>query len=338
MGDVLIASNENEIANKWFPYYYKPFQLGRIDDGTGSTDGNTYITQNTSDDGQIYNGVCFHSHNCNFYYIVTIWDTGTDAFRVAKYDLQDNLVETIYASHDGSTYYEWDNGLTEGWVTIDIGVAVMFKSTSSGEQYDSYKITLPSYDTMERRKIYHGGYAAMLKMPIEKETATHSDIIPINLKEKNLSISFNPPIYAGTGVVASSGSLTLALTEEVINNNIGVSFSLAWNVNKDGAHSTSSSDGSYSWASGETWAFGYQSLTDADPLGTGANADFPTHMTILANDTTSATSTTGTVQSGNITTSAKAGYAKIRLEFLDLGGSEHQGADNQFWPCILTTF
>jgi len=42
MANVTLASNYKETVGKWVPYYYKPFNLGRIDDGNGSTDG-TFI-------------------------------------------------------------------------------------------------------------------------------------------------------------------------------------------------------------------------------------------------------------------------------------------------------
>ena len=44
MAVTLLASNINEAANKWVPYYWKTFNLGRATTGSGSTDGETYIT------------------------------------------------------------------------------------------------------------------------------------------------------------------------------------------------------------------------------------------------------------------------------------------------------
>ena len=79
MGDVIRASNSSAKVGRWFPYYYKPFQLGRTDVGNGSTDGNIYITQTDGgSDATVVDGVCFDSHNCNFYYLIEFTHTSND--------------------------------------------------------------------------------------------------------------------------------------------------------------------------------------------------------------------------------------------------------------------
>jgi hypothetical protein len=338
MGDVIRASNSGAKVGKWFPYYYKPFQLGRTEDGVGSTDGNIYITQTEGgSDGTIGNGVCFDSHNCNFYYLVEFTSSATDLFKVEKYNFDDRLVETIYASYDGS-YYDWDiTYLDKQWITIDIGVAIEVVSKSTAEDGDIYKVTLPSYDTMERRKIYHGGYATYLQVPVTEDTSYHSEIIPANLKEKSISIAFNPMMYEPEGSLGSHGALNAVTSTEDTYGNGAISLSLAWNSNKDGAHATASSDGAYSWATNETWSYGSQVFEDVNTAGnvsTGTN-DFPVHLNLPASDTTPSSYNSGTAQTLNASVSGRAGFAKIRTEYVQGTGGPFIAAANQYWPCIL---
>jgi hypothetical protein len=338
MGDVIRASNSGVKVGRWLPYYYKPFQLGRTDDGNYSTDGNTYITQTDGgSDATVGQGVCFDSHNCNFYYLIEFTNTSTDSYKVLKYDLNDNLIDTIYASYDGSSYYDWDTVIAKSWVTIDIGVAVKISSVSTAEDGDIYKVTLPSYDTMERRKIYHGGYSTYLQLPVTEDTSYHSEIIPTNLKDKSISIAFNPMIYDPEGSLASHGALSAASSAEDNAGNGAVSLSLAWNLNKDGAHATAASNGAYSWATNETWSFGSSVFGDSNTVGntTLSQNDFPTHTNLPASDTTGASNTTGTAQTLNATVSGRAGFAKIRTEHVQGTGTPFIAAANQFWPCIL---
>lgn len=339
MGDVLRASNSGAKVGRWFPYYYKPFQLGRTDDGQGSTDGNIYITQTDGgSDATVGNGVCFDSHNCGFYYLVEFTVTATDRFKILKYDLNDNLVDTIYASHDGNFYMDWDiYFLNKQWITIDVGVAIKFTDTSSAEDGDIYKVTLPSYDTMERRKIYHGGYSTYLQVPVTEDTSYHSEIIPTNLKEKSISIAFNPMIYEPENSLGSHGALNAAVSSEDTAGNGAISLSLAWNLDKDGAHATTASDGAYSWATNETWSFGTGIFGDSNTVGSytlGSN-DFPAHTNLSASDTIVSSDTTGTVQPLNVTVSGRAGFAKMRTEYVQGAGTPFIAAANQFWPCIL---
>tara|TARA_R110002020_G_scaffold193720_1_gene394257 strand:+ start:549 stop:1520 length:972 start_codon:yes stop_codon:yes gene_type:complete len=319
----IIASNTSEVAGKWVPYYYKPFRLGRIGDGLTSTDGNIYITQTNGSGGPLNNGLCFSSHNCGFYYIVTITNTSTDAFSVKKYDLNDNLIDTIEASAG----YDWDAG-TVGLYTIDIGVGIYLNSGTSGSINDTYKITLPSVDTMKRRRIYHGGYATFMKIPEFEAISYHSDIIPCDLKGKNITVSINPPIYPSTGVIAKQ--LLFAHSEEDSIGNRAISALLEWNTNPQGGHSNVAV-AAYAWHADETWALGSLAIYDIDP-----NMDFPQHAHLPASDVSPALDTTGTSQAANVTMSGRAGHAKIRLEYEEGTGSSAMQANNQFLPIILT--
>ena len=57
------ATNVSGIVGKWTPYYYKPFMLGRILDGEGSTDGQIYISQTSGVSNQVMEGSCTSDYN-----------------------------------------------------------------------------------------------------------------------------------------------------------------------------------------------------------------------------------------------------------------------------------
>ena len=313
----ILASNVNGVAGKWNPYYYKPFVLGRVDDGT------VHITQiERGADGTIKNGVCNSSHNCEFYYIVTFKNTSTDAFIVKKYDLNDNLVDTIEASEG----YNWDLSGGTGLVTIDIGVSIYFGSATTAEADDSYKITLPSFDAMERRKIYHGGYSTFMRMPHFEEVSVHSDIIPCNLKNKSITVSFNPPVLD----YGASFALEGCHSEEDAAGNYAVSAMLEWNINPDGANSNVAV-GTYGWHADETWSLGSEAVHDVSPV-----LDFPMHSQLPASDLATSSRVSGTGQTQNVQVAGRAGHAKFRLEYEEGSGGSALMAYNQFWPVILT--
>mgnify|MGYP003145301174 CR=1 FL=1 len=344
MPNVELASNSSAVAGKWVPYYFKPFMLGRVDDGLNSTDGGIYITQTAGGTDAVFSdGACFSSHNCSYYYTIEVLNTSTDGFKVTKYSLNDTEIETIWA---GLPSYQWDatnlSASSDMWITIDIGVAVRIHSFTDSDVGDIYKITLPTFEQMEKRKIYHGGFATFIKMPDTPVTAYHTDIIPMNLKDKSISVSFNPAFYVSSGTGGSTGALGLASSSEDIAGNQGISLSFAWNVNPSGVHAEGSGDTSYSWASGETWSYGSNLVNDANPSGLVAGPvvadDFPTHIATSITDTIASSDVTGTAQTANATTSGRAGHAKIRAEYWNSTGTEMVAAANQFWPLILTFY
>ena len=321
----LLASNTESIANKWLPYYWKPFVLGRSGDGVGSTDSGTYITDMVAGGGPIGNGVCFSSHNCGYYYIVEFESTATDAFSVKKYDLDDNLIDDIEAT----TGEYWDATVDDTLISIDIGVAIYFNSLTSASDGDKFKITLPSTDTMDRRKIYHGGYSTFMKVPETEAISYHSDIIPCNLKGRNITVSLNPPLAL---ISNAYKPLSVAHSEESSNANYAISCLLEWNVNPKGGHS-GVAVADYGWHADETWQLGTVAHYDIDP-----KADFPVSAHLPSSDLTSGGADpmlTGTTQNLNTQVAGRAGHAKIRLEYEAGDGSPSILAHNQFWPLIL---
>ena len=326
-----LASNITGIVGKWNPYYFKPFLLGRQGDGDGSTDGGTYITQTVGTSDVAIKGSCTDSYNCGFYYTIR-WQRvgGSRFFWVSKYDLNDRLIDTIYASDDTGNGQYWYAQI--GVVaTIDVGVNIAFDSISAFETGDIYKITLPNLSLMDKRKLYHGGYSSFLRMPETEGKAYHSDIIPNNLKGKNITVVFNPPL----GFDDSNEGLRILASREDMIGNASVSLELEWNVDKDSATSDTAGNTTYQWGSGETWQLGTIFANDVDPVTNISNEDFPLVSQAPASDMQSAIQTTGNVQGINITTSGRAGHAKIRTEYMAGPGSSKIMAFNQFWPVIL---
>ena len=333
MPAVTQASNHKAVVGKWIPYYYKPFTLGRVDDGQGSTDGETYITQTAGGtDATINDGVCFSSHNCGFYYLIEFTNSTTDSWFVQKYNLNDELVETIVAS-ENSGFHDWDI-LYIGLVTIDAGVAVRFGGATTAEDGDIYRINLPSREQMERRRVYHGGYSTLVRIPTTENTSFNTDILPTNLMNKNLSISFNPRISVNDSTI-NNGALKCALSREDMTGNTAISLSLVWNLDKDGAHSTQATDGVYAWPSGgETWSYGTSILSD---LVMALHVpDFPTHAHSPSSDLQYSSDVTGTSQPMNATVAGRAGFLKFKTEFIQGAGTAPVIANNQYWPLILT--
>ena len=231
------ASNASGIVGKWFPYYYKPFYLGNATDGVGSTDGAKYISQTTGTSALLVEGSCTHSYNCNFYYELVIVTDSSDFFYIKKYDLSGTLIDTIYASTtSGDGRYWSDAGV--GSYTIDAGVNITIPHTTNFDNGDVYKITLPTYEEMERRKIYHGGFSTFMQLAETEGKAYHSEIIPKNLKGKGISLIWNPPNPCGAletvPLPGQATGLMGCMSREDEGGNKACSIFLEWNSDRDG--------------------------------------------------------------------------------------------------------
>jgi hypothetical protein len=333
MATSLIASNASVAAGKWVPYLWKPFNLGRAIDGQGSTDGNIHITQTTGDSGVGMIGWCISSHNCGYYYLIKFGSTGGDHFYIEKYDLNNNQVDTIYASETGeSDDGKWWNK-TATTKTIDIGVIVCFKSTSSYDTGDVYKIILPSEDTMDRRRIYHGGYSAFIRMPYTEGIVYHSDIIPCDLKGKSMNINLGCYLTGEAGLSSSQAYLTTAASMEDSTGNQAVTAGLEWNVEPEAVHSNVADEVATVDFSVEKWQLGTIFYDDINP-NSGTDLLVNTHAPI--SDMTPAAPFTGEVSSLNTTVSGRAGHAKMYLAYNTGVGSPTINAYNQFWPVTIT--
>ena len=337
MAIATLASNYKGMAGKWLPYYFNPFQLGRQSDGNGSTDGRIYITQTTGTSTEALRGSCTSDFNCAYYYTITFYSTSK--FQVAKYTLSDDLVDVICASDTSGDGRYWDmvsSGASDkNHYTIDIGVNIYIPVADGFDSGDVYKITLPSAEVMRRRKIYHGGYSAFLRMPWTENTATNSDIIPSNLNNKTITMLFNPPV--GMASTLEGYGLALCASDEDSGGNSAVSANITFSVNKSAANATTAADAgtAYTWASGEEWALGTTLASDLDPTH-DTSEDFPAVGVAPAGDTVAASATTGETQGLPLTCSLKGGYQKIRLSFESGAGSTRITAYNQFWPIILS--
>ena len=332
MANVTVASNNN--WGKWVPYYYKPFSLGKQGVQGFSTDGEMYIEQilgEATPSNVAMRGTCTSSLNCGFYYIIIIETAGgNDYFYVEKYDLADNLIETIYASETGGSDNGrlWDFGSANP-ISIDEGVNIFFHHNTNYDDGDKYKVTLPSKDTMIRRRIYHGGYSTFARMPYTEGISYHTDIIPTNLKGKNMTVLFNPPMDAM--MQANTYALITAKSYEDILGNRGVTLALEWNVDSSGDDSITAPTTAYSFPADETWQLGSIFAIDIQ-IGT---SDTPTLAHMPSSDVVPALVTTGTQQTLNLTVAGRAGTARMSVHYASGTGTPAIIAHNQYGPIIL---
>jgi hypothetical protein len=331
----MLASNYAAMAGKWLPYYFKPFILGRLATGASSTDGEVYITQTTGTSGEALYGTCTSDHNCGFYYTITFVNTLN--FYVIKYDLNDNSIDTIYASGTSGDARYWHTlsggGNDNETITIDIGVNIYIPDVDGFDNLDVYKITLPSAEVMRRRRIYHGGYSTFMRLPYSEDVSYHSSIIPTNLKGKNITMMMNPPTGVIPGVAPSAKGLMAQHSLADISGNNAVSVFLESSVKDAARHSAAAGSSTYGWASGEYWPLNNVLADDLDPVS--SDTDFPALSQVPASDVSASNNNTGTLQIHQLTCSSKAGYVKLKLAYLDGTGGTTILAYNQFWPIIL---
>jgi len=335
MASVTVASNNN--FGKWVPYYNKAFNLGISEDGgAGSTDGVEYITQATGTSAVDMTGSCTSELNCDFYYKIIIEEVyGTDYFYVTKYSSSDTLVDTIYASETGGS----DAGrfwlmASAGPISIDEGVQIYFKKPSIYDDRDVYKVTLPSRETMRRRRIYHGGYSTFARMPYTEGVAYHTDVIPSNLVGKNMTILFNPMVLVTLLPDVSSTNYGVYSTSsrEDSTGNKAISLALEWNVDRSGANSiTAPTTSTYDFPANETWQLGTIFMDDVQPTST----DLPALGHAPQSDVTPENPTTGSAQRLNISVSGRAGIAKMSIHYASGAGSSNILAHNQYFKIIL---
>ena len=331
MATGMLASNHAAMAGKWLPYYFKPFLLGRQGSGAGSTDAEIYITQTVGSSNELLYGSCTSDHNCGFYYLLIFANTLN--FHVRKYDLNNNLIDIIYASStsgDGRYWHTLTANNNET-ITIDIGVNVYIPNVDGFDATDRYKITLPSVEVMRRRRIYHGGYSTFMRLPETEDVSYHSDIIPTNLKGRNITMLMNPP----TGITQAYGSKGIFAQNSLadISGNNAVSAFLESSISDSASHGSGAGDTSFSWGAGEEWALGTMLANDLDPVE--SDADFPATAQVPASDMDRSNLTTGTLQAQQLTCSSKSGYVKLKFAYLDGTGGPTVLAYNQFWPIIL---
>jgi len=336
MASVTVASNNN--FGKWVPYYNKAFNLGKVADGTGSTDGEIYITQ-TNGSSQLdhdigMTGSCDSELNCDFYYEIIIeTDGGNDYFYVKKYSLTGREIDTIYATETGGSDDGrfWEFGNTHA-VSIDEGVQVFFEDNLNYDNGDIYKVTLPSRETMVRRRIYHGGYSTFTRMPYTEGIAYHTDIIPTNLKGRNMTVIFNPPVESNMAGVTNYG-LGLEMSHEDNGGNKAVSLALEWNLDRSGANSiTAPTTSTYDFPANETWQLGTMFMDDIQP---SSNTDTPAIGHMPSSDVDPENATTGSAQRLNVSVAGRAGIAKMSIHYASGTGGPAITAHNQYWKIIL---
>jgi len=336
MADVLLSSNSTGMNGKWVPYIYKPFFIGQFTapDNTGD-DGEAYISRTDSTGSTDVNisAVCTSPHNCGYYYLLVFTTGPVDNFYVRKYDNNDVEVDRIYASATSSTGRFWRCEMS--YITIDIGVHVYFPTKTGFASGDIYKIELPNLETIEKNKLYHGGYSTFLRLPYTEDIAFHSEPIPTDLKNRNMTFLLGQKLPTTKTRVSSKMSyLSSAVSQAAYSNNSAVSLSLEWNVNKDGIHASSNEAGNVAdaWGGNETWSLGTLIVDDVDPI---ASTDVPSIGHSPSSDVSADTYTSGENQILNTTVAGRAGTAAIRLAYFEGTGSSKTHAYNQFWPITI---
>jgi len=337
MGDVLTSSNSSGMNGKWLPYIYKPFFLGEFSatDATGD-DGETYITRtdSTGSADVAVAAICTSTHNCGYWYELKFAHAVLgDSFIVYKYNSNDELIDTIFASDTSGLGRYWQVHI--GYVTIDIGVHVYFPTKTGFALDDTYKITLPSLQTMEKHRLYHGGYSTFLRLPYTEDIAFRSEPIPTGLENRNITFLLGQKLPTTKARVAAKMSpLMSGVSLEDVLGNSAVSLALEWNVKQDGAYGTSDRAGSVAdaWGGGETWSLGTLVVDDIDPL---TSTDTPAIGHSPSSDVTADTYTSGENQILNTTIAGRAGTAAVRLAYFEGVGSPKINAYNQFWPLTI---
>ena len=322
MANTTIASNSTGRDGIWKPYYHKPYNLGALD--TAADDGVTYITQTVGSSGEAMEAICTDEFNCGYYYDVVIKKgSGTLAlFYVKKYDLEDKLVDTIYASGtSGNPRYTvlTDN---EKWI-IDIGVMIKVGDVSEYDNTDEYRIKMPTAEFMRNRRIYHGGYTTYVRTPEDEGVAYRSKILPTSLLYKNIKCITGFPDPFGDGddyVLQPSYESTLG--------NLAITVSLEWNINPSGVESGTAS--STDWTddnqivAAETWHMGTIFASDIDP---GSTANMPIVTQAPAEDVQ--TSYTG--NRGSAEQSGRGGHVRLKCEFMTGPGSTIKIPSHSQW-------
>ena len=327
MGVSLLATNYKALVGKWNPFIHKMFYLGRAGVINSSDDSNVYILQINGSSALELGAYIDNSFNAGATYDI-IFGT-SDKFYVRK--TFQGVLDNIYASETGGSDDGkwWEPKTGDKIFPIDVGIYVQLPDVSSShfDDGDIYRKTTPSSDFMDRRKIYHGGYSTYMRIPETEGKAYHSEIIPTDLKGRNITVLFGRPVgEKGTG-------LEVCLSNEDILGNSAVSLSLEWNVNPDAANSSTAGATTYAWGSGEKWQLGTVFANDINP---NISADVPVFSSFPSSDATPVASTTGTFQTLNTQVSGRAGHARIRTEYWAGAGTPTVIAHNQFWPVTLT--
>jgi len=321
MANVTVASNAYGRGNIWLPYNHKPFYLGSTGD-SNSTDGTQYITQTTGSSDITIHADLIDEYNCNYYYELC-FDAATKPY-IKKYNKAGTLIDTIYASDTSGNGRYWSGYSAR--ITWDIGLVIDTNPTygTPFQTGDVYRINTPDLETMKKRRLYHGGYTSYFRNPETEGSTYRTEIIPANLKNRNLSIAmgYTPTFDSMNRVIPS-------MSQEDTTGNKAITVSLEWNTNPQGAESGTASSTGHDPTSGETWQVGTIMVNDIDhqatPLGNSI-ISFP------ASDVTPASSNT---QDNATTMSGRAGHARVRSEYMTGTGSAPIFAHNQWWPITI---
>ena len=353
MAIVELASNY-KTGLGWKPYYHKSFSLGSVEGASEviGEDGNQYVTRV---DDPLISGTMPNVHavqesdiNCGYLYVLEFTSSSvagglTDSFIIEKWSLSNNrrplrIIDVIIGS-DLINQYKWR--CTDGNpFYIDIGVKVYFGSDNTFATGMQCQIFTTTKEEMDKKKVWHGGYATWLRLPQNEGVIHRTPMIPTTLKNRAFTCIINA--YGTNDFIANNSIKAPAiacLSEEDISTNARLAAGLEWNVNVDG-HSDSSATMSTDYTFGETdvgdantWQAGSEFIDDNDML---TATTFPSISHYPA-ETPVVDKATGTNQLLNVEAAGKAGFARVAFQHKHdaIQHNDVELARNQFWSIVV---
>ena len=345
-------------TNEWKPYYHKPFYLGQAsasDSGQSNAeyagdDGVKYVWRDDSV-GTAAEGLYAWQDsdvNCGYAYEIIFTNGFTDQFTWKKYKIT-NGAETASPSVDVSTVrfmvaskitgtdYDWQCN-DDAMITIDLGIRLHVRSKTAYEDNHKFWIYTASKETMDKRRIYHGGYATWLRYPANEGDISRTPIIPASLNYKNVTVVVNPGLSKETSSGAGNNYEILHACksmQDAVHINARMHLFLEWNVNpeSDANEALNTLLGFDTSGDANPNVLGRIIANDVNNLGV---VDFPVVSTIPYEDTDSSNDT-GTNQLYNTEVSAIGGHCRIVVMHCTdvVLANDCELARNQFFPVIL---
>ena len=362
------ADNYTLGTNELKPYYHKPFYLGQIDptsNGQSSSEesGENGINYVWKDDSvgtapEALSAWQDSDINCGYAYKINFSGATTaDTFYIIKYaigkqpknNINDaaiisNTARYIVGSKVNPTNYDFQCN-DDAMITIDLGVRIHIKSkTAYLNSHTIWVYTAPK-EVMDKRRIYHGGYATWMQFPFNEGDTSRTPIIPTSLKYKDITIVANPGANASveswsTGTNNVYEVLHAAKSEQdIVHINARMSLFLEWNVNPDYDRNSATSSApitNYDFDGSIKAQPNILSTILVDDIDLLSPNDFPVIAKIPYEDTIGS-GVTGSTQIYNTGVSAIAGNARIAAIHLTdtVPNNDCELARNQFFPVIL---
>ena len=345
------AANKNLGTKVWTPYYFKRFDLGIANDGTGAQlaeDGVSRVYNTNLSGSTVGVGVSQNSDvNCSKIYNLVFTNSLTppDIFLVYKWDnigtsespIKSSDREIIYSriTSGGLPKHSWTT-ITSGTISIDVGINVSFTNISSFVSGDIYEIVTASQEQMNRKKIWHGGISTFLHYPHQEGVVRSTSNIPVDLNGKQITAAINSGDPSSLYINRKAPTIASKVANTGGLNN-RISIFLTWNVDSEAEDNLSASDTTFSWPSNskDTWQLGAMQWLEKDV--SSINDMGENTLAVIPGNDPSGLGTSGMTQLYNTTTSGKPGIARITAQVLDDGIADNDFyiAENQYMEVIL---